>query len=216
MAIALQCVCHRNLIVADDQAGLRTKCPECGREHTVPDTPGTVPDVDVPVPVDEAFDSKTTSGRAVTSLVLGVSSWFCFPTGPFGLVYGIRGLREVRRGDGRVEGTGLAVSGIALSCIGMLIWGAYLTIGLGSAIKGARGSAQRIQCANNLKQIGLALHNFEAVHSALPPQAIVDEEGEPLLSWRVAILPYIGEQALYDEFHLDEPWDSEHNLALLP
>jgi hypothetical protein len=36
-----------------------------------------------------------------------------------------------------------------------------------------------------------------------------------LLSWRVAILPYLEEQALYNEFHLDEPWDSEHNIKLL-
>ena len=36
-----------------------------------------------------------------------------------------------------------------------------------------------------------------------------------MLSWRVAILPYIEPESLYKEFHLDEPWDSEHNKALI-
>jgi hypothetical protein len=44
----------------------------------------------------------------------------------------------------------------------------------------------------------------------------VDKDGKPLLSWRVAILPYIEEQALYQQFHLNEPWDSEHNRKLIP
>ncbi|MBV9123911.1 MAG: DUF1559 domain-containing protein, partial [Planctomycetes bacterium] len=37
----------------------------------------------------------------------------------------------------------------------------------------------------------------------------------PLLSWRVALLPYLEEQTLYSQFHLDEPWDSPHNRPLL-
>jgi hypothetical protein len=43
----------------------------------------------------------------------------------------------------------------------------------------------------------------------------MDKNGRPLLSWRVAILPYIEQEALYGRFHLDEPWDSPHNLELL-
>src|SRR5262249_61611243 len=42
-----------------------------------------------------------------------------------------------------------------------------------------------------------------------------DKDGKPLLSWRVAILPYIDQQELYNEFHLDEPWDSAHNKTLI-
>ena len=72
-----------------------------------------------------------------------------------------------------------------------------------------------VQCVNNLKQIALAMHNFHAGNNAFPRPAILDEKGKPLLSWRVAILPYIDQQALYDKFKLDEPWDSPHNKALL-
>jgi len=41
-------------------------------------------------------------------------------------------------------------------------------------------------------------------------------DGKPLYSWRVLVLPYIEQDALYKEFYLDEPWDSPHNIALLP
>ena len=47
------------------------------------------------------------------------------------------------------------------------------------------------------------------------PAASHDKNGKPLLCWRVHILPYLGEEKLYKEFHLDEPWDSPHNKKLL-
>ncbi len=68
---------------------------------------------------------------------------------------------------------------------------------------------------NNLKQIGLAMHNHHSAYRELPDSAIRDGAGKPLLSWRVKILPFVEEQALYQQFHLDEPWDSEHNIKLL-
>ncbi len=66
----------------------------------------------------------------------------------------------------------------------------------------------------NLKQIGLALHNFHDANNALPA-AIFDGNGKPLLSWRVAILPYIEQQELYQEFDLTKSWDDPHNKKLL-
>ncbi len=50
---------------------------------------------------------------------------------------------------------------------------------------------------------------------AFPTAAILDKNGKPLLSWRVALLPYIEQDALYRQFKLDEPWDSEHNKKLI-
>jgi hypothetical protein len=67
---------------------------------------------------------------------------------------------------------------------------------------------------NNLKQIALAMHNYESVYSHFPAN-IVDAKGNVLLSWRVAILPYLEEDALFREFKLDEPWDSKTNKPLL-
>jgi len=82
-------------------------------------------------------------------------------------------------------------------------------------IQGLLKSARRQQRINKFKQIALGMLNHESARRSYPPAAIVDERGKPLLSWRVAILPYLEEQALYDQFRLDEPWDSDHNRQLI-
>jgi prepilin-type processing-associated H-X9-DG protein len=74
---------------------------------------------------------------------------------------------------------------------------------------------QSKQSAANLKQIGLAMHNYHDTYGAFPPAAIADKGGKPLLSWRVAMLPFLGEDTLYKQFKLDEPWDSDNNKKLL-
>jgi hypothetical protein len=66
-----------------------------------------------------------------------------------------------------------------------------------------------------LTQIGIAMHNYHDTTGTFPGVAICDKAGKPLLSWRVAILPFIEEDNLYKQFKLDEPWNSEHNLKLL-
>ena len=83
------------------------------------------------------------------------------------------------------------------------------------AVQAAREAARRSQSVNNLKQIGLAMHNYADAMQHLPARANVDKNGKPLLSWRVHMLPYLEETALYQQFHLDEPWDSEHNKKLI-
>jgi Protein of unknown function (DUF1559) len=59
------------------------------------------------------------------------------------------------------------------------------------------------------------LHNYHDTHGRLPPAVVYSEDGTPLYSWRVLILPFIEQQALYDQFKLDEPWDSPNNIRLL-
>jgi hypothetical protein len=60
------------------------------------------------------------------------------------------------------------------------------------------------------------MHCYHVTHRTLPPAALVNNEGQPLLSWRVLILPFIEQDDLYKQFKLDEPWDSPHNMRLLP
>jgi hypothetical protein len=84
------------------------------------------------------------------------------------------------------------------------------------AVQKVREAAARAQSSNNLKQIALAMHNYHDAYQRFPAAAIVDKSGKPLLSWRVAILPYVEQEALYKQFRLDEPWDSEHNKKLIP
>ena len=80
----------------------------------------------------------------------------------------------------------------------------------------AREAAIRAQCTNNEKQIALALHNYHDQHNSFPPAFSQGKDGKPLLSWRVLILPFLDQQqALYDQFHLDEAWDSPHNRTLI-
>jgi uncharacterized protein (TIGR03067 family) len=76
-------------------------------------------------------------------------------------------------------------------------------------------SPNRLQSVNNLKQLALAMLNYESTHGSLAPAAISSPEGKPLLSWRVAILPFIEQGALYQAFKLDEPWDGANNKRLL-
>jgi hypothetical protein len=83
------------------------------------------------------------------------------------------------------------------------------------AAQSAREAARRTTSMNNKRQMVLAMHNFESVTGRFPAQASYDKNGKPLLSWRVHILPYIDQQDLYDQFHLDEPWDSPHNKKLI-
>jgi hypothetical protein len=63
--------------------------------------------------------------------------------------------------------------------------------------------------------LGLAMHGYEDKHGRLPPAVVYGADGQPLYSWRVLILPFIGEEDLYKQFKLDEPWNSPHNIQLL-
>jgi hypothetical protein len=68
--------------------------------------------------------------------------------------------------------------------------------------------------ANNLKQIAIAFHNYDSANGKLATNRLA-KDGKPGLSWRVLLLPYIEQDALYQQFKLDEPWDSEHNKKLI-
>jgi prepilin-type processing-associated H-X9-DG protein len=161
-----------------------------------------------------------TSGLAVASLVLGILSCpFSILAGIPGLVCGIMGLNRISRSEQaavspRLTGQGLAIAGIILSGLSMLILPVMVGLML-PAVQAAREAARRAVCGNNVRSMAFGMLTHESVQQILPA-AITDADGTPLLSWRVAILPYLEEQGLYEEFRLDEPWDSEHNRALIP
>ncbi len=83
------------------------------------------------------------------------------------------------------------------------------------AIQTAREKARAVRCLNNLKQIGLAMDAHRKQNKVFPAASINAADGTRLLSWRVAILPHVGEADLYAKFKLDEPWDSPNNKPLL-
>lgn len=219
MAIIVSCECGKQFQTGDENAGRRARCPDCGRELIIPPPgqgaakPYAPPEgMDFPPPGDER-----TSGKAIASLILGISSFACCVlTGLPAIILGVLGLSDIKSSQGRIKGHALAVAGIITGAIGCtLVLVAVLMALLLPAVQAAREAARRSQCVNNMKQIGLALHNYMGANDTFPAAAITDKDGKPLLSWRVAILPYIERGDLYNQFHLDEPWDSPHNSALL-
>jgi hypothetical protein len=78
-----------------------------------------------------------------------------------------------------------------------------------------QGGAERDRQGRQLRQIGQAMFRHHEAHGRFPAAAVYDKKGRPLLSWRVALLPYLGEGALYRDFKPDEPWDGPHNKKLI-
>jgi len=95
--------------------------------------------------------------------------------------------------------------------VGGAIFFVILVLLLLPAVPSAREAARRMSCTNNLKQISLAFHTYHDAYHCFPPAYTVGENGKPLHSWRVLILPYIEQGTLYEQIRLDEPWDSEYN-----
>jgi predicted Zn finger-like uncharacterized protein len=77
-----------------------------------------------------------------------------------------------------------------------------------------RIAALRAADQRNLHQIGLAIHNYHEAEGVLPT-GVPGIGGKTLLSWRVQLLPYLGQKTLYDKFRLDEAWDGPNNSQLL-
>ncbi len=213
MPILVTCECGKQFQAKDENVGRRFNCPNCDREVVVPK-----PDADAYfAPPIHGIAPTRTSGQAIASLVLGILSVIgCFFfTGLPAIILGALGLSSIGKSDRRLEGKGLAIAGIVTGSIGTLLMLPVLIALLLPAVQAAREAARRAQCVNNLKQIALAMHNYESINGHLPAAASVDSEGKPRLSWRVAILPLLGQQALYDQFKQDEPWDGPNNIRLL-
>jgi hypothetical protein len=77
-----------------------------------------------------------------------------------------------------------------------------------------RGTAQRVQCKNNLRQIRLALESYHDEYHALPPAYTTDANGQKLHSWRTLVLPFMEHEALYKQIDLSKPWNDPVNSAL--
>ena len=233
--IQFSCDCGKPLQARDEYAGQVTRCPQCGRELPIPGGGEAVQPADAPRAAPPAPDYRrdrplgpppgrgwgdrerflppTTSGKAITSLVLGLLSVFVCSvlTGIPAIIFGILGLRDVRRGEGRVAGTGLAITGLVTGVLSL-----FLTVGIFFAVVKVREAAARAQSSGRLKRMTLAMHDYASATGSLPLAAPGPQTGgRPKLSWRVAILPYVGESALYQQFRQDEPWDGPNNSRLL-
>lgn len=81
------------------------------------------------------------------------------------------------------------------------------------AVQAAREAARRMQCTNNLKQIGLACHNYEAANKSLPPGSGY-ERPDPVPTWVVRLFPFFEQQGIAAQYNAEEYADSPRNAAL--
>jgi hypothetical protein len=226
--ICFTCPCGKPVNAGDQYAGQTTHCLYCNRELTIPgvtavqgaDAPRTTaplssegiqssrPDVR---PAEGAEAARpATSSMAIASVILGVLSLYLgFFTGVPAIILGVLGLRAI--GKGRLKGKGMAIAGLVTGAFGTIA-----PIVLLMAVQRVREAADRAVTKNNLMQIGLGMHSYADANGFLPAAARCDAHGKPLLSWRVTMLRYIEQEALYQQFKLDEPWDSPNNIKLLP
>ena len=103
---------------------------------------------------------------------------------------------------------------LAVSVPVVLFCGGILAALLIPAVQGGREAARLANCQSNMKQIGFAMQMYHAKNGHYPPAFVADKDGKPMHSWRVLLLPYLGEQALYGQYRMNEPWNSPHNAAL--
>jgi len=111
-----------------------------------------------------------------------------------------------------LESSNAMVASLAgISFIGTRASRTFMTVGAKLGVGGQGKDPEE----EHLQKLAEALEKYHKDKGTYPPAAIYDKDGRPLLSWRVALLPYLGEEALYKEFKLEEPWDSLHNKKLL-
>lgn len=111
-------------------------------------------------------------------------------------------VRGAVRGSQSWLATGIAGTVISFWLMGVL------------ALSHPRESWRRPSCQNNLHNIALALLQYHDLNGSFPPAYIADEEGRPMHSWRVLLLPYLDQRNLYKQYRFDEPWDGPNNSKL--
>lgn len=122
-----------------------------------------------------------------------------------------------KKGKGKAKKSNSSVIVIVLVAVFgiMFVCGGILLALLLPAVQQAREAARRTQCKNNLKQIGLALHNYHDTYMLFPAAHLDDLQGKPKLSWRVSILPYMDEAPRFNRYNFSDAWDGSSNAALL-
>jgi type II secretory pathway pseudopilin PulG len=98
--------------------------------------------------------------------------------------------------------------------VALLLCGGVLLALLLPAVQQAREAARRTQCKNNLRQIALALHNYNDTYGSFPPAVTYSADGKPMHSWRVLIWPFLDSNPMASQYNMNEPWDSPSNRAV--
>ncbi|MBI3851836.1 MAG: DUF4190 domain-containing protein [Verrucomicrobia bacterium] len=140
-----------------------------------------------PPPITTGSVETKTSGMAIASLVLGVLG-FCGITALVGLILGIIALTKINRSQGRLTGNGIAIAGICVSGF-MLLFSIPFMAGLTlPALAKAKQKAQTINCANNMKQLALAVRIYAGDNTDQYP---------PAATWCDAIQSTVGSAKVF-------------------
>jgi hypothetical protein len=198
--IPFSCSCGKQLQAEEQYAGQSVSCPACGARLTIPG--GLATGFRDRRPDDRPQDAHVRARRA---------------SGGPGTRRGSIDPADYR--NGQSSATGWIIAGISAGVVLVATIAVLLIVFLGGSGDGRMSSSQEptaaARSANNLRQIGIAMHDYQSTFNRLPPAVVYDNAGKPLYSWRVLLLPYLEEDPLYREFHLNEPWDGEHNKTLL-
>jgi len=103
---------------------------------------------------------------------------------------------------------------VVLAAVAFAVCAGIIPAVLLPAMQAVRQSASQAQSSNNLKQLGIALHNYHDVYGCFPPAVVRDADGNPLYSGRVLLLPFLAQEHIYRSFDLTEAWDSPRNEAI--
>ncbi|MCA9016360.1 MAG: DUF1559 domain-containing protein [Planctomycetaceae bacterium] len=211
MTISFQCKkCGKNYKVSDDKAGRKFKCRQC-------DAPVQIPETDVDDLYDDWEEEEVEPAPAPRSRKRNTSKSKPSPK------------RKKKTSAGSNQNLLIIIGVAALLSLG---GGGYfffagkpgknlvksITDKADEMINSENGSgSQKVKVSeiDNMKNIGLAFHNYHDSFTRFPPADPHLVDGKPLLSWRVHLLPFLGQAELYKQFNQQEPWDSPHNSALL-
>jgi hypothetical protein len=152
-------------------------------------------------PLQFSLRSVLVAIAAFATVLAILFQWGSVAGGLCGFVVGIA-LLVYSMGCDRAGASPAAVLALLAGCLSLL-W-------IAAPVEQSRRSA----CVMNLKQISIALHNYHDTYGSFPPAYIADENGRPLHSWRVLILPFLESSDLYSKYRFDEPWDGPNNRRL--
>jgi hypothetical protein len=227
MSIVTPCPqCGCSCKVSDTAAGKKVKCPRCATPFPIPAT-NSAPPPPVQRPLSANAPARTTpaahaagsprSGRPWLLLGIGAVVALVLAAGGGGLLVWALFLRSPAPSSA-TPNTPIASNDAAKQTPS------------GPSEEEVKAQqerkAARRRSVKNLKDLALAFHNHHETYNQYPPAMSVgwpcmpppnnqQRRPQPFLSWRVLILPFLEQQELYNQFKLDEPWDSEHNKKLL-
>lgn len=178
--------CHAKTWVANEYRGRSGPCAECGRVITIPPLPSSLMDAE-PRPLEDA--SSSPSGSSASQSLGGNS-----------------------KRPKRTLLVRTSVQLVVLVVVVALAASFYSTV-IPRVRQGLENRTRQV-AMNRIKQVAEALNGYRQIYGSYPPPVVRSSDGTPLYSWRVLILPMLGYNSLYNEFQLDQAWDTPANMSV--